>query len=291
MIESARRESGALIVLTAILLLVVANFVAVSRTYRGQAVFFGSGADVFWFCLPLLVVFLVCVWRRIETESSVGHAPNLWIGNLVILGSFIYLVLYNIVRPLVENRHTSIIVALCVIVGRLTLGYLLVLGILFGAISTLTMRRADESNLGFEARRRNNMLRGAAILGGLGAILISLVGRPYRGLANDQAEPIWDEGPDCDSWTYENETDPCAVEENESEPQSYHEILGVGPSATKEELKQAYREKAKQYHPDKTAHLGPELQELAHRKTQQINEAYKFLMNDRVEVEERKGTP
>jgi DnaJ-domain-containing protein 1 len=33
------------------------------------------------------------------------------------------------------------------------------------------------------------------------------------------------------------------------------------------------------YHPDKVAHLGVELQELAQRQTQAINRAYEELMN------------
>jgi curved DNA-binding protein CbpA len=58
----------------------------------------------------------------------------------------------------------------------------------------------------------------------------------------------------------------------------YYAILGVTPTATLEEIEAAYRQKAKQYHPDKVSHLGPEFQELAERKMKEINEAYEALI-------------
>lgn len=54
-------------------------------------------------------------------------------------------------------------------------------------------------------------------------------------------------------------------------------VLGVNRGASKDEVKKAYREKMAQYHPDKVAHLGPELQELARRKALEINQAYEKL--------------
>jgi DnaJ like chaperone protein len=50
--------------------------------------------------------------------------------------------------------------------------------------------------------------------------------------------------------------------------------LGVEASATAEEIKSAYRELVKKYHPDKVGHLGEEFQELAHRKFLEIQGAY-----------------
>ncbi|MBF0388869.1 MAG: DnaJ domain-containing protein [Desulfamplus sp.] len=64
-----------------------------------------------------------------------------------------------------------------------------------------------------------------------------------------------------------------------SEPlQSAYQILGVEPNATKEDIHAAYRAAVKQYHPDKVAHLGKELQELANRKFIEIQGAYNKLM-------------
>lgn len=57
-----------------------------------------------------------------------------------------------------------------------------------------------------------------------------------------------------------------------------HEILGVSPDATPEEIQAAYRKAVKAYHPDRVASLGPELQELANKKFIEIKEAYNRLM-------------
>ena len=52
------------------------------------------------------------------------------------------------------------------------------------------------------------------------------------------------------------------------------QALGLNPTATLEEVETAYRQLIKQYHPDRTTGLGPEIQDVAKRKTQEINDAY-----------------
>ncbi len=54
-------------------------------------------------------------------------------------------------------------------------------------------------------------------------------------------------------------------------------VLGIAPSASREAIQSAYRARMHEYHPDKVAHLGEELQTLAHEKTQQIQRAYQQL--------------
>ena len=54
-------------------------------------------------------------------------------------------------------------------------------------------------------------------------------------------------------------------------------ILGVEPGATPEEIRQAYRTLAAQYHPDKVAHLGEEFRALAERRFKEIQQAYETL--------------
>jgi restriction system protein len=54
-------------------------------------------------------------------------------------------------------------------------------------------------------------------------------------------------------------------------------VLGVSTTATKEDIRSAYRTGMSQYHPDKVAHLGIELQELARRKALELNRAYEML--------------
>jgi hypothetical protein len=60
-----------------------------------------------------------------------------------------------------------------------------------------------------------------------------------------------------------------------------HEILGVSPSATMDEIRAAYRKLAGQYHPDKVQHLGVEFQQLAEIKFKIIQEAYQKLTTGR----------
>lgn len=57
-----------------------------------------------------------------------------------------------------------------------------------------------------------------------------------------------------------------------------YEVLGIKEGATKEEIKQAYRELVKKYHPDKYA--DNPLRELAEEKMREINEAYDYLMRN-----------
>ena len=58
---------------------------------------------------------------------------------------------------------------------------------------------------------------------------------------------------------------------------SPHEVLGVRPGASQEEISAAYRRLVQQYHPDKVADLGPELRELAEQRMKEINAAYQSL--------------
>ena len=51
-----------------------------------------------------------------------------------------------------------------------------------------------------------------------------------------------------------------------------YSVLGVSQNATDEEIKKAYREQARKYHPDNYAN-NP-LSDLAEEKMQEINEAY-----------------
>ncbi len=62
--------------------------------------------------------------------------------------------------------------------------------------------------------------------------------------------------------------------ESSSDP---HEILGIDSSASEEEIHAAYKARMHEYHPDKVAHLGEELQKVAHRKAIEIQQAYKQL--------------
>lgn len=66
----------------------------------------------------------------------------------------------------------------------------------------------------------------------------------------------------------------------------YYAVLGVRPSATEEDLKKAYRELVKKYHPDVSPHSGAE------EKFKQVSEAYEVLSNPltRKEYDEKRGS-
>lgn len=61
----------------------------------------------------------------------------------------------------------------------------------------------------------------------------------------------------------------------------WHEILEVSPDASLVEIRQAYKVKIGQYHPDKVSRLGSELRELAEKKAKEINSAFDYASSIR----------
>lgn len=60
------------------------------------------------------------------------------------------------------------------------------------------------------------------------------------------------------------------------ELEKYYELFGVAPGVSSRELKQAYHDLAKVWHPDRFSH-DPRLQQKAQEKLKEINEAYELL--------------
>jgi DnaJ-domain-containing protein 1 len=60
-----------------------------------------------------------------------------------------------------------------------------------------------------------------------------------------------------------------------AEPRPWWEVLEISERSTFEDVKAAYRTKIKECHPDKVMGLAREFQELADRKTKEINLAFR----------------
>ncbi|PKQ45656.1 TerB family tellurite resistance protein [Confluentibacter flavum] len=62
---------------------------------------------------------------------------------------------------------------------------------------------------------------------------------------------------------------------------SAYKILEIEKTATNDDIKKAYRNMAKKYHPDKVVHLGKEHQQGAEEKFRQVQAAYEQLQKER----------
>lgn len=58
---------------------------------------------------------------------------------------------------------------------------------------------------------------------------------------------------------------------------SHYEVLGVKPDANSDEIKKAYKQACKKYHPDKVQYLGDEFKKVAEERIKKINQAYAVL--------------
>ncbi len=69
-----------------------------------------------------------------------------------------------------------------------------------------------------------------------------------------------------------------SAEGPETIPQDPYMVLGIQPGASREEIRNAYRDLSKKYHPDRVNHLGSEFRSLAHEKFIDIKMAYEALI-------------
>ena len=259
------------IIISVIVLIIIVG-IAIKKTIDGTVIFFSSYFDLFLSFLPfiVLVISLIVIDSKSEEE-------NLEIPTWAILAAIIAATLYNYIKACLDNRHAKFL-AFCVGTGRITLGYLLPIIIILSLLELFSGREEKESKSEWITRKVTSGL----ILGGAAAFLHSLIG--YSRWRDKRIEEI-----------YQKVHNPSKLDEMkrmiqlvDSMPENPYEVLNIPQNATKEEIKKAYRKLAHQYHPDKTAQLGPEIQEVAHRKMQEINAAYELLTeekNDHIGVE------
>ncbi len=60
-----------------------------------------------------------------------------------------------------------------------------------------------------------------------------------------------------------------------------YKVLQITPDATNDEIKKAYREMAKKYHPDRVANLGEDIRKAAEEKFRKVNDAYEHIKSER----------
>ena len=60
---------------------------------------------------------------------------------------------------------------------------------------------------------------------------------------------------------------------SEMTPDEARSILEVSRSASRQDIRAAFREQMLKYHPDRVAHLGEEFQKIAEQKSKAINRA------------------
>jgi hypothetical protein len=66
---------------------------------------------------------------------------------------------------------------------------------------------------------------------------------------------------------------------------NFYDLLEIGPTASADEVKRAFRQQIARYHPDKVQHLGDEFQQLAADRAAELTEAYRILSDARRRAE------
>ena len=70
----------------------------------------------------------------------------------------------------------------------------------------------------------------------------------------------------------------------------YYKVLGVARDATANEIKQAFRKLALEFHPDRHAQSSIQSQESAGRRFRQVSEAYEVLGDNLKRIAYNRGT-
>ena len=86
------------------------------------------------------------------------------------------------------------------------------------------------------------------------------------------------ENRDNDRFTQDKSHRSAPDSEQADRPKDPYEVLDIPRNASSEEIKNAYRQLANKYHPDKVLHLGEEFKKLAEERFKEIEEAYRELV-------------
>ena len=272
-----------LILVIVALLIIIA--LSVQKAADGTVVFFSSYFDLFLSHLPLIVMVLISMVPSASEDKSAGSPSS------VYPGLFWSAIGYNYVKAFSDNNDAPFL-AFCVGTGRITVGYLIPIIMLLNLTTLFSAKREDQSPQEFQAAKLSSLVS----LGGCIWLLSKLVGRNPRRVQYTDADEdsVHDDDIDGDGCAEDYDFD---AEEGQYEyrQQQYtrpqadpeptksfapYEVLGVAQDSSQDQIKQQYREMSRMCHPDKTTHLGPELQQVAHEKMKEINRAYQMLKHN-----------
>ena len=281
-----------LVLVVVALLIIIA--LSMQKAADGTVVFFGSYFDLFLSHLPLIVMVLVSMASSASEDKNAGSPSSVYTG-LILMA-----IGYNYIKALSDNSDTPAL-AFCVGTGRITVGYIIPIIMLLNLTTLFSAKREDQDPQEFQANKLSSLVS----LAGCIWLISKLVGRNPRKAQYADEDGVYgdghfdndsydhyddndgdDDGSDEDDYDFDVEDDQHEYQQQNTRPQADpepakpydpYEVLGIPQDASQDQIKQAYREMSRMYHPDKTAHLGPELQQVAHEKMKHINRAYEML--------------
>jgi DnaJ-domain-containing protein 1 len=143
---------------------------------------------------------------------------------------------------------------------------------------------------------RFSFLRAAIIIAASDGFVSSIEERTLRasanwlGIAKSDYDRLWRNVLGAEPYDDDEAADTRGSEDTDSDSSGYEEpivppdlatyyasILGIPLTASPQEVKRAYREKAKQYHPDVVAHKGPIFAGEAEERFKELSKAYAFF--------------
>lgn len=250
----------------------------VFKTYNGSAIFFGSYLDLFFSYIP----FILFIFSYLNLDRKIFYYL-LWASPFLAIG-------YNFFKAFQFNRG-QIFTAFCVGIGRVTIGYIIPIFILFTYMISGTARRDRETFKEYELRRKIGAAQTLAIIAGLFWFLRSLVGKPEHLKTRKVAKQVKPKKKKRRVSSGDSLTEFLSKEligiksradrDNETDWDPYT-TLGLSKGATKEDILNARKKINDILRFDKFINMSlPEdLMQVYFMKDKEIKEAYMYLTTD-----------
>ena len=300
----ARLSLGALgaACVAVMVVVIVMTIIGVKKAHANEVIFFNSKWDLGVPLIPICPVLLLFLLPRFLFTLAAGVLGPLIIALPIVVPVVVlpFALFYNAVQSFSLNWRTKWL-ALCVMMGRTVIGFLVPVWLVFRCIGYGRGRNANESDAGYAARSAADKITTILAAGVFYGFLMDLVNgeqvRHVRSNASSQEseEPGVEDSQVEDEHTHATEDEYQTANDSPDDEGSRHdgaaaraaasngktpyEVLGISPGATQDEIKAAYRRRIKEYHPDKVAHLGQEFRDIAERMSKEINAAYAQLVS------------